>query len=176
VISIDSAHGKVFLAAFDKANHRETVFSLLGEACGRLVTAADLVQNAEHPRPEFPALPLDANWTHSGDICVLAYSFDCKVGVDLEQVKEKHLRAFKRFFAAEELSALEGGPIAPYYDLWCRKEAFFKCVGGNFFTGALGRSMLEDSVEGVQLKNLDPKLLGIQNDFAMCLATAPMAP
>ncbi len=173
VIPIDSAHGKVFLAAFDKVDHRQTIFALLSEACGCCVTSSDLVQTEDHPRPEFPSLPLDANWTHSGDVCVLAYSFECRVGIDLEQVKKRRLEVFRRFYAPEEVAALEGGPIGPYYDLWCRKEAFFKCIGGSFFEGSLGRSMLADSVDGVQLKKLDPKMLGIQQDFSLCLATAP---
>ena len=61
-----------------------------------------------------------------------------------------------------------------FYTLWCRKEAFFKCRGGDFFEGTLRKSMLETNVDNVQLTDLDPTELGIQGDCSLCLATMPL--
>lgn len=192
-IEIDTADGKVYLAAFPKEHHRDTVFAVLGKAVGRSVSAADLQESEERPRPEFPSLGLDANWTHSGDVCVLAYSFECRVGVDLERFRNRGLGIAKRFFHADEVAYLErlldensvpGGEtvsdvgadspaMAAFYDLWCRKEAYFKCAGGDFFAEALRTSMLADCVNGVHLKKMNPEMLGIHDRFGFCLATRP---
>jgi len=153
------------------------------------VTAADLRQSEAKPRPEFPGLGVDANWTHSGDVCVLAYSFDCQVGVDLERFRKRDLKIAQRFFHEEEVAYLmqmqaegnsaglrckldENDPaLETFYDLWCRKEAYFKCFGGDFFEGTLKTCLLGDSVNGVHLKKMNPEILGIQNRFGFCLAT-----
>jgi len=133
--------------------HRPVIFKILGEASGLDISAADLVQDDEHPRPAFPRLDFDVNWTHSKGICVVAYGEPglC-IGVDLEKHSPKHLRLADRFYHADEVEHLHGLASsadlqrAEFYRLWSRKEALYKCVGGTFFEGAIGRSVLGDSL------------------------------
>lgn len=185
-LEIETPYGKVFLAAFPKENHRKTIFSLLSQATGQAITSKDLQESRENPRPHFPGLNLDANWTHSKNICVLAYSFDCQVGIDIEQVQKNRLHIARHFFHPDEVRFIdcqEGSASTSseelkkqkFYDLWCRKEAYFKCIGGRFFEDSLRVSMLNDSVNGVILKNMDPEKLGIHEKFGLCLAVFPKA-
>lgn len=156
---VETPLGVVHLVCFNKAgvNHREVIFEVLSEVAGRTVadltgnatglTAADLVQTEDHPKPTFPCLDFDVNWTHSGDVCVLAYGEPgVKVGVDYEVHKSKRLKIADHFFSPEEaahIKSLDGAAAeSEFFRLWCRKEALYKCVGGSFFEGALRRSLL----------------------------------
>ena len=179
---VSTLHGTVYLTVVPKASHREQIFKKLSDALNRRVSAQDLKTKAGSTRPEFPELPIDANWTHSKDICVLAYSRECRVGVDMEFQSRNRLKLAERFFAPAETDRLrqilqnEGVAAAQslFYTLWCRKEAFFKCRGGDFFEGTLRKPMLENHVETVQLTDLNPAELGIQGDCSLCLATMPL--
>ena len=179
---ISSLNGTVYLAVLPKENHRENIFEALSRALGKNVTAADLCCSKESPRPEFPGLRIDANWTHSKDVCVLAYSGECRVGVDLEFHSRNRLKLADRFYSSEEVERIhrlqadkgENSALRFFYRQWCRKEAFYKCRGGDFFEGTLRRDMQSDLVEGVSLLDLNPKDYGIQGECSLCLATMPL--
>jgi phosphopantetheinyl transferase len=176
---IDTPCGEVYIAIFPKEGargHRARIFDILSSACGKKVLESDMVINSDSPRPFFPEQDFDANWTHSGDVCALAYSFDAVVGLDLEFFRRNRQSLAERFFSEEEVLYLQGAPQfdSEFFRLWCRKEAFYKCHGGDFFAGTLRRPMLTDVIEGVHLIDLDakqlaPDLIGAGN-AAMCLA------
>lgn len=176
---IDTPCGEVYIAMFPKEGtrgHRAHIFDILSSACGKKVSEDDMVVNSDSPRPFFPEQDFDANWTHSGDVCALAYSFDAVVGLDLEFFRRNRLSLAERFFSEEEVLHLQGASQfdSEFFRLWCRKEAFYKCHGGDFFAGTLRRPMLSDVIEGVHLIDLDakklaPDLIGAGN-AAMCLA------
>lgn len=171
--------GEVFVSLFPKVGkrgHRECIFEILSNACGKKVSEEDMVVNADYPRPFFPERDFDANWTHSGDVCALAYSFDAMVGLDLEFFRRNRQSLAERFFCEEEVQYLRGVPEFDneFFRLWCRKEAYYKCHGGDFFAGSLRRSMLPDTIDSVHLLDLHapklaPELIGTE-DVAMCLA------
>ena len=171
--------GEVFVSLFPKVGkrgHRECIFEILSNACGKKVSEEDMVVNADYPRPFFPERDFDANWTHSGDVYALAYSFDAMVGLDLEFFRRNRQSLAERFFCEEEVQYLRGVPEFDneFFRLWCRKEAYYKCHGGDFFAGSLRRSMLPDTIDSVHLLDLHapklaPELIGTE-DVAMCLA------
>jgi len=71
------------------------------------------------------------NWSDSRGQCVLAYSKECEVGVDLEFYRNRNFKAIsKRFFAQSE--ATDKADF--FYTCWTKKEAYYKCLGGNFFS------------------------------------------
>jgi phosphopantetheinyl transferase len=113
---------------------------------------------------------------------VLAYSRECRVGIDLEFHSRNRLKLADRFYSGEEVERIhqieqtkgESAAIRLFYALWCRKEAFFKCYGGDFFEGTLRRPLLETHIENVQLTDLNPTSLGIQGECSLCLATMPL--
>ena len=178
-LTVSTLNGTVYLTVVPKDNHREHIFEKLSQALGCNVTAQDLKTRPGSMRPEFSKLPVDANWTHSKDICVLAYSRDCRVGIDLEFHSRNRLKLADRFYSGEEVERIhqtkqtegESAAIWLFYTLWCRKEAFFKCYGGDFFEGTLRRPLLETRIENVQLMDLNPTSLGIQGECSLCLAT-----
>ena len=181
-LPVSTLHGTVYVTTVPRENHREHVFQKLSLVLDRMVTAQDLKIRQDSTRPEFLELPIDANWTHSKDTCVLAYSRYCRVGIDLEFHSRDRLKLAGRFFSAEEVIRLQqllqtdDVPAAQslFYTLWCRKEAFFKCRGGDFFEGTLRRPMLETRVGNVQLIDLNPEELGIQGACSLCLAAMPL--
>ncbi len=158
--NVETPVGIVHLVAFEKHNHRETVVNLLSEVSGKSLTVTDIVQSEAHPRPEIPAINFDANWTHSRDICVLAYGTPGSktgvdsgviVGVDFEIHRSNRSHIADHFFSVEEASYLKSlDPVEAqeeFYRLWCRKEALFKCVGGSFFEGSIRRSVMDESMK-----------------------------
>ena len=65
-----------------------------------------------------------------------------------------------------------------FFKLWCRKEAFYKCVGGEFFEGTLRRNMLKSPVlleasgHEVHFVDLDAAVVGMQTPAALCVAVS----
>ena len=191
-LDVETPLGVVHLAGFDqKPDHRSVIFGILSEFCGESVTAADLVESKENTRPEFPKLDFDVNWTHSGGVCVCAFGERgtrgrLRIGVDLERYSPKRLHLAERFFSKEESAQLATLNVdqaqKEFFKLWCRKEAFYKCVGGEFFEGTLRRDMQKnpvlvdapDLVEpvAVHFADLDAAVAGMPTSAALCVAVS----
>lgn len=160
LLEVETPLGHVLLAGFRMASphtpgksHRQKIFEILSRVAGRLVSSSDLVES-DGSRPAFPGLGFDVNWTHSGDLCVLAVAergAGMRVGVDVELHSDRRLNVAKRFFNPEEVALLESldddALEQKFFQLWCRKEALYKCVGGTFIEGTLKKSVLSDVVE-----------------------------
>lgn len=170
---LDTPYGRVFLLAFPKENHRNTIHSVLSKKAG--FDVGEILQTKENERPVFSNSPFDANWSHSKNCCVLAYSESAKVGIDIEFLKPKSLRLAERFYSKEEsiyLKELEQEnpekAIQEFFRLWCHKEAHFKCVGGSFFEGSLKQNMLQNTCQEVSFFDFSGK---VDNEsFALAIA------
>ena len=191
-LDVETPLGVVHLAGFDqKPDHRSVIFGILSEFFGESVAAADLVESKENTRPEFPKLDFDVNWTHSGGYCVCAFGERgtrgrLRIGVDLERYSSKRLHLAERFFSKEESAQLATLDVnqtqKEFFKLWCRKEAFYKCVGGEFFEGTLRRDMQKnpvlvdapDLVEpvAVHFVDLDAAVVGSPMLAALCVAVS----
>lgn len=166
--------GNVFIGVLAAGEHLPWVLEELSRAAGKPVTQADMLRG-ESGRPSFPAFDFDANWSHSRGVCALAYSFDCRVGMDIEFRRKRDLKVAKRFYAPEETEWIfrsgnfpdDAAKLDEFFRLWCRKEACFKCAGGEFIGGTLSTDLRGECVLGVHL--LDLALPGLP-DFAACLA------
>lgn len=107
---------------------------------------APAIVRGEHGKPRFPA-PFDTlgfNWSHSGDVALLAVGHGpsgFELGVDVETVRPRAraLELSRRFFAPAETEALEALPdnrrLARFLDLWTAKEAVLKAHGGGLSYG-----------------------------------------
>jgi 4'-phosphopantetheinyl transferase len=79
--------------------------------------------------------PLKFNASHSGDMALYAFTLDCEIGVDVEQVRpfDDLRRIADRFFCAEETTDLMDLPEeqreAAFFRCWTRKEAYVKAIG-----------------------------------------------
>lgn len=194
-LDVNSPLGVVHLAGFaQRPNHRAVIFKVLSEHAGVPVTAEDLVESKEDPRPTFPKLDFDVNWTHSDGYCVVAFGErgsrgSLRLGVDLERYSPKRLHLADRFFSAEEAAFIKtltgsnaAGAEREFFKLWCRKEAFYKCVGGEFFEGTLRRDMQKnpvlverpDLVEpvAVHFVDLNAAVVGMSTSAALCVAVS----
>lgn len=190
-LDVETPLGVVHLAGFaQKPEHRPVIFGIMSEFCGESVTAADLVESKENTRPEFPKLDFDVNWTHSGGFCVCAFGErgsrgSLRIGVDLERYSPKRLHLAERFFSKEESAMLAGLDEAcamqEFFKLWCRKEAFYKCVGGEFFEGTLRRNMqknpvLVDAPDSKQIEvhfaDLEAAVVDCPIPAALCVAVS----
>lgn len=86
-----------------------------------------------------PVLPLETrinfNVTHSCAMAAIAFALDCRIGIDLEEIRPlPGLEDIaKRFFcsaeAAEILSCLARERECSFFRCWTRKEAYIKAVG-----------------------------------------------
>ena len=189
-LDVETPLGVVHLAGFvQKPDHRSVIFRILSDYLGAPVTAVDLVESKECPRPVFPKLDFDVNWTHSDGYCVCAYGSrgslgSLKIGVDLERYSPKRLHLAERFFSKDELTLLASltGDCAmqEFFKLWSRKEAFYKCVGGEFFEGTLRRNMLNSPVQldapgqEVHFVDLDATEIGASMRAALCVAVSKL--
>lgn len=98
-------------------------------------TAADITNNA-HGKPQIaPAVGLDFNLSHSGDVLVLVLSAQGPIGVDVESL-ERQLnvqRLAKRFCHPAEQAWLDRlQPVdrhRAFLEFWVRKEAVLKARG-----------------------------------------------
>lgn len=193
-LDVETPLGVVHLAGFlQKPDHRSVILGILSEYVGEPVTAADILESKEDTRPKFPKLDFDVNWTHSDGYCVVAFggrgSLGLRLGVDLERFSPRRLHLAERFFSTEEaalvksLTALSGefaehAAEREFFRLWCRKEAFYKCVGGEFFEGTLRHNMLKNPVHldapdrSVYLVDLDGSAVGAPMKAALCLAVS----
>lgn len=107
---------------------------------------APAIERGERGKPCFPP-PFDTlgfNWSHSGDVAVLAVGrgqAGFEVGVDVETMRPRAraLELSKRFFAPDETALLVALPEAErlggFLTLWTAKEAVLKAHGGGLSYG-----------------------------------------
>jgi len=100
----------------------------------------------EHGKPHFapPHDTLGFNWSHSGDVALLAVGrgpAGFSVGVDVEAVRPRAraLELAQRFFAPGETACLralgESARLQGFLTLWTAKEAVLKAHGGGLSYG-----------------------------------------
>ncbi len=129
---------------------------------GYLGVAAEGIQLSygDHGKPflQDPSSRLQFNLAHSGDLCVLAFTLDSNVGVDVERIRPLRDAAAvaQRFFAKEECADLKQVPAADqqraFFRCWTRKEAFVKAVGaGLYFPLSRFRVSLGDTAALLQV-------------------------
>jgi 4'-phosphopantetheinyl transferase len=104
------------------------------------------IERGEHGKPHFgpPHDGLGFNWSHSGDVALLAVGRGAagfEVGVDVETVRPRAraIELSQRFFAPAETAYLRSLPTAMqlqgFLTLWTAKEAVLKAHGGGLSYG-----------------------------------------
>ena len=112
-----------------------------------------------------PCLPAGlgfVNWSNSRGECMLAYSKECEIGIDLEFYRNRNFEAIsKRFFAPSEITDSAG----EFYSCWTKKEAYYKCMGGEFFS-----VLKSDLYPDAKIWNLQGPYKE-KHELALCLKT-----
>ncbi|MDA0182314.1 4'-phosphopantetheinyl transferase superfamily protein [Solirubrobacter phytolaccae] len=83
-----------------------------------------VIEVAEHGKPYLPGSSLQFNVSHSGDRALIVLSDQLEVGVDIER-PGRNAGAVGR--ALSEAERAGGDDLL---QLWCRKEAWAKALGG----------------------------------------------
>ena len=89
----------------------------------------------DHGKPYIEKSNLVFNVSHSGNMAAYVVSYRRKIGVDVECVGRKvsHEQVARRFFAPEEMVALQAKPeeerSRAFFDIWTLKEAYLKARG-----------------------------------------------
>jgi len=103
------------------------------------------------------------NLSHSGELALVAVSFDLELGVDVERIKPDFagLEIARRFFSPEECAKLEfvlpNARVDAFFDCWTRKEAYIKARGE-------GLAIPLDSFEVAFAPGEEPALLQVKTD------------
>lgn len=99
-------------------------------------------------KPAFVGANVSFNLSHSEEraMCVIA---DCEVGCDVEKIESCNLALARRFFAAEEITALENCKMDTerdtlFYRIWTLKESFLKCTGTGLTVPLASFSVVSD--------------------------------
>ncbi len=94
------------------------------------------LEENEHGKPSLQgARGLHFNWSHSGEIALVALARDFELGVDVECARAgvQVVELAQRFFAPAEAEALiacdEREREDSFLQLWCAKEAVLKALG-----------------------------------------------
>lgn len=126
----------IWVLAAARWSLREVLSPYLGEA------AKIEVVRGEHGKPRLADGGLEFNFSHSGELVVVAVSPTRPVGVDVEKMKPDRdfLAIAVRAFGAEEVAAVRAATpadrAAVFYRHWVRHEARLKCVGVGLSGGA----------------------------------------
>ena len=123
--------------------------------------AADTLHRDPRNRPRLAQG--DVSWSHSHGRLLLAYGERGHVGVDTES-RVRHanpLRIARRFFAADEIEALEAldgdARQSAFVRLWCAKEAVLKADGRGLAFG-LHKLAFDVAGDGLRMLRCDPAL------------------
>jgi 4'-phosphopantetheinyl transferase len=100
------------------------------------------IKTAEHGKPYLVDTPeLAFNLSHSENVMVIAVSWNCRLGVDIEFCTPRTSLAglVDKCFAVEEIAYWRQLPEAQktleFYRFWTRKEAFVKAIGRGIALG-----------------------------------------
>ena len=104
------------------------------------------IKLTKYKRPYFDD-DIDFNITHSGEYVVCAISFNHKIGIDIEEIKEIPLSDFENEFSSDEMKAIMNSEnsMNAFYSLWTQKEAFLKAIGTGLYV-PLHQIRIDDKV------------------------------
>jgi 4'-phosphopantetheinyl transferase len=152
----------VWLLRYQKSQRRDPLRAVLGIYLG--VPAGDVTfHEDEHGRPELASPWRDVlhfNWSHSGEMAIIAVARDVIPGIDIEQLRPRPraIQLAERFFHPAEIAALEAledsSREAAFLRLWTSKEAVLKALGRGLAFG-LNRLHVTVEDEGMRLRWMD---------------------
>lgn len=108
-------------------------------------------RRAAHGKPALAMAELDCNWSHCRGEMLLALSWGCAVGVDIERPRRLRARAalLRRFFTSSERETLAEADDTAVLRAWAHKEALVKAIGRGI---AYGLQRVELDLTGGSVK------------------------
>lgn len=156
------------------ASSRELLLKNLSHYLKQPISAIEILKN-ENGKPYIEGIYFSLS--HSRDTMVQAFSFEQKLGVDLEYKNNQRnpMRISKRYFhddESEHMQSLDkGSRLNLFYQLWTAKEALCKYHGGRLWfhlkTKILdNKHSLHQMVDNIYLKTFD-----LIEDFQLTIAS-----
>jgi 4'-phosphopantetheinyl transferase len=90
------------------------------------------LQIAQTGRPFFTDAPFDFNISHTEGCAAVVFSRDCRIGIDIEKIKEIDFSDFKDFFTNEQWEDIYSADnkFKRFYYYWTLIESGVKADGG----------------------------------------------
>jgi 4'-phosphopantetheinyl transferase len=104
------------------------------------------MQYGKTGRPFFSDSPFDFNISHTENFAAVAFSKDCRVGIDVEKIKETDISDFTDYFASEQWEDINSAT-----DRWKRFYHYWTLLESGGKADGRGLSLL--STHGIRLKN-----------------------
>lgn len=125
--------------------------------------SVDIVQPEPSAKPFLSGNPMDLrfNWSHSGDVALVAVSRGIELGVDVESGARpvRALALARRFYAPEECTALEQLPESDqareFLRLWTGKEALLKALGHGIGNGLDRVVLASNGTDALRIQRID---------------------
>ena len=101
------------------------------ESSGLSPSLVHFVKVTDDGRPYLASHKIDFNISHSGDMVVCAFSDECQLGIDVEEIIRVNFEDFGNQFSHHEWNEIlhDSVPLTRFYMLWSRKEAVIKADG-----------------------------------------------
>ena len=89
------------------------------------------LQYSNTGRPFFSDSPFDFNISHTDNCAAVVFSENCRVGIDIERIKEVGLQDFENIFSKEVWNIIHssGNKIRKFYYYWTQLESAIKADG-----------------------------------------------
>lgn len=125
----------------------------------------------EYGKPALRGGEFEFSLSHSGGLAAVAVC-DAVLGLDIQEERPCNMALVKRFFAPDEIAALERSENKNAYftELWCRKESYIKArgrglsAGMNNFSAIAMPDIWHGVVEGVHFAVCIPGRHGLYPD------------
>ncbi len=123
-------------------------------------------------KPYFASADFDYNLSHSGNIVFCAGGLAARIGVDIEQEKERDIAGMREYFSEREWYKINSSNNinAEFYKMWVRKEACIKAIGKGVFQPLQEIDVCDDVVIEHGMRWFLQDVL-IKTGYACCIAT-----
>lgn len=114
---------------------------MAGKICTRILLMRYLNENSivflthelgkTYHKKVFGKQSINFNISHSGEIVLLVFAFEMKVGIDVQKINEylEYKEMANNFFSPVEAQDVNCGNIKLFFQYWSAKEAYLKALG-----------------------------------------------
>ncbi|MDR2872172.1 MAG: 4'-phosphopantetheinyl transferase superfamily protein [Xanthomonadaceae bacterium] len=125
---------RIWVMPHSRVTQKDDVHTRLAIALGCTPQTLPLTRDVHgRPRLGVPYMDYDLNWSHSGDLLLLALGKRVRLGIDVEKLRDqpRALDLARRFFHPSEADQLQrsGNITRDFFRFWCAKEAILKAHG-----------------------------------------------
>ncbi|EZH74465.1 hypothetical protein ATO12_11900 [Aquimarina atlantica] len=95
----------------------------------------DLIKYSSHKRPYLTLDGYDFNISHSGDYVICAIGKNIRLGIDIEEHRERNLKDFRNLMTLDQWDEINSASCSlnTFYKYWTIKESVIKADGRGFY-------------------------------------------